>query len=92
MRKPLKEVETICHEVNDLSKSNVKTGMSYKDRCISIYDSNCFDDMFGYQVIGRLNFNESELENKYYVNSLKAKLISKVCGITGKSIIAAECG
>jgi hypothetical protein len=86
--KCIKEVKNICDEVNSVSQSNVKTGMCHMDEHISIYDSNCYDDMFGFQVIGRIQIDEDQLENEYYKNQLKAELISKVCNITGMSVWA----
>jgi len=53
MIKNHKDIHEICEEVNDMTKCNVKTGIQYNDNHISIYDSNNYDDMFGFQVLSQ---------------------------------------
>jgi hypothetical protein len=79
-----KELTEICENVNEkVVDCNIKAGVSGNDSIV-IYDSETYDELFGYQVVGIVPVDKVETKHKSL--KVETEVLTKIAEISGMAI------
>jgi hypothetical protein len=79
-----KKLTEICENVNEkVVDCNIKAGVSGNESIV-IYDSETYDELFGYQVVGIVPVDK--VETKHESLKVETEVLTKIAEISGMAI------
>lgn len=76
------ELKQICDSANEKADCHIKAGVA--ENSIVIYDSESYDELFGYQVVGMVPVKE--VESQYQSTKVENEVLTKIAKISGTPI------
>jgi len=76
------EIKEVCDNVNEKANCDIKAGAQNRNGCsIVIYDSNSYDELFGFQILETIEVDENEIDK-----SIEFEVLTKIAKISGEAI------